>query len=175
MIYAVSLRAFSRREKVRASPSSSHPPPERWLARYSREMPVVGQGDRSNDDPQHGAEYEEKGEQRPPWRQRCKDHQAACGTPVHEHRYEQALSTIVDPHHKHPIGREPSENIRSHNGRQEHSGEIGACPPVVQRKVGHSPQHTHDEPRSKDTVTHTPKQCGCGEPCSAKLLEDASH
>ena len=50
---------------------SSHSPPERCLL---REVPVVGHGDYCDDDPQQGAECEEKGEQGPPWRQRREDH-----------------------------------------------------------------------------------------------------
>ena len=41
-----------------ATPSSAHLPPKRSLL---REVPVVGQGDHSNDRPQHGGKYEVEG------------------------------------------------------------------------------------------------------------------
>ena len=45
--------------RVRTTPFSSHPPPgER---RLSREVPVIDQGDSSNDRPQHGGKYEVEG------------------------------------------------------------------------------------------------------------------
>lgn len=40
-------------------PLSSHPPPER----LSRELPAVGHGDRCNDDPKRGGQYEVPGQE----------------------------------------------------------------------------------------------------------------
>ena len=83
------LGMFSSR--VSATPFSSHSSPERWL---SREMPVVGQGDRSNDHPQSGGicvTTDQVGHYRRRWEE---DEREGPKTGVHEHRYEQALGML---------------------------------------------------------------------------------
>src|SRR5215213_9938755 len=95
-------RALSAR--ARATPFSSHPLPERWL---SREVPTVDHDDCSNNDPQRGGKYEVIGQEGHPCYHRREDNHAGCETHVHEHRHEQTLTgTLVDPHHKHPKGRQ---------------------------------------------------------------------
>ena len=89
--------------RVRATPFSSHPPPARWL---SREMPALGHSDRSNDHPQHRREHEVVSNEGHACRRRQEnDERAGRKARVHEHRYEKALGTVVDPHHMHPVGR----------------------------------------------------------------------
>ncbi len=120
------------------------------------ELPAVDHGDRYNDDPQRGGQYEVIGhEGNPPRRRREDKERAGCETRVHEHRHEQAPGTVVDPHHEHPVGWQYGyieEEWGQEEGQGERSGGIAASP-VGWKEVPHSPQKAHDEPGGKDTIT----------------------
>ena len=90
---------------------------------------------------------------------------------MHEHRDEQALSTVVDPHHEDPVGWQPGEKAREQEGQRECPGETVAFP--EQKEGPRSLQEAHDEAGSKDTVTLP--QPGDGEPRPAELFEEAYH
>src|SRR5215217_2232257 len=126
-------------------------------------MPVVGHGDRSNDDPQHGGPYEvPRHEGHPCYPHRRGDYPERYETRVHEDRHEQALSTLVDPHHKHPVGGQEGEEDRGHEEGEGDPGG-GAASPDVREEVPRSPQEPHEEPGSEDAVA--PQEPGYGEPC----------
>jgi hypothetical protein len=101
---AMSLYVCFLLARVRATPFLSHPPPKRM----SREMPALGHGYRSNDDPQRCGQYEVPDQARHQcYPQRLQDQHAGRENRVHEHRHEHALTgTLVDPHHEHPVGRQ---------------------------------------------------------------------
>src|SRR5215203_4432409 len=142
-------------------PYSSHPPPGRWLA---REVPALGQGDRSNDDPQHGGPYEvPRPEGHPCYPNRRGDYPVRDDTRVHEHRHQQApISTLVDPHHEHPVGGQEGEEDRGHEEGEGDPGG-GAASPDIREEVPRAPQEPHEEPGSEDAVA--PQEPGYGEPC----------
>ena len=82
--------------RARTTPFSSHSPPER----LSREVPALGHGDRCNEDPQHGCEHKVVSNEGHASRRRQEnDERAGRKARVHEHRYEKALGTVVDPYH----------------------------------------------------------------------------
>ena len=135
-------------------PFSSHPPPRRLPG----EMPTLGQGDRSNDHPQRGGQDEDIGQEGYSCRYRCEDEdRAGCKARVHERRHEQTpTSTVVDPHHKHPIGRQLRYSTEEVQGQEEGQGKfcgVRAAYPRDLKQVPHSPQEANDESRAKDTVT----------------------
>src|SRR5215217_5316307 len=125
-------------------------------------MPAIGHGDRSDHNPQHGGPYEVIGHESHPCRQRHEDSVASYETHVHEHLHEQTLSTVVNPHHKHPVGWQPSEEEYRQDVRQREGSGGDAASPEERREVPRSPQHAHDKPCSKDTVTQP--HPGYGEP-----------
>src|SRR5829696_8120185 len=114
-------------------------------------MSAVDNGDRSNDDPQHGGPYEVPRHERHPYHpHRSGDYPERYETRVHEDRHEQALSTLVDPHHEHPVGGQEGEEDRGHEEGEGDPGG-GAASQMFERKC-HAP---HRSP-TKSPVARTP-------------------
>ena len=88
----------------------------------------LGHEDHCNDYPQCGGPHEVPGhEGHPYYRQGRRDQPERYETRVHEHSYEEAPGTIVNPHHKHPVGREEGEENRGQEeGQRQPSGGSGA-------------------------------------------------
>src|SRR5215469_8105589 len=121
-----------------------------------RELSAVGHGDHCHDDPQRDDQYEVIDHVGHPCRLRHEDEEhAGCETRVHERHHEQALGTVVDPHHEHPVDRQ-DRDIEEERGQQEVQGELPgglAGYPDHHTEVVRSPQEAHDEPGRKNTIT----------------------
>src|SRR5215208_5195468 len=114
-------------------------------------MPVVGYGDRSNDGPQRGGPYEVPRHERHPYHpHRSGDYPERYETRVHENRHEQALSTLVDPHHQHPVGGRTEKRIAGVKRARGTPAEV-PLPQMFERKC-HAP---HRSP-TKSPVARTP-------------------
>ena len=113
--------------------------------RLSRELPAVGHGERGNDEPQRGGQYEVIGHERHPCTsRRWRNQRAGRETRVHEHRDEQAPSTVVDPHHQHPVRRQYTDREQE---RVQEEGPSGALPegvplPQTFTRKCHAPHRT---------------------------------
>src|SRR6185503_2648704 len=87
---------------------------------------------------------------------------------MHENRDKQAPRAVVRPHHQHPVGRQPGEELNEQEGQRKSS-----CQAVASRErwsVPRAPHRAHEQPSSQNTVTQS--QARDGEPCPTEFLAE---
>lgn len=87
---------------------------------------------------------------------------------MHQHRHEQALRTVIDPDHEHPVRRQPCEQLKEQDRQPERSGV--SARPENDAEVVSPPQEPDAESRTEDAVPLP--QHGHGKPRPAQLLQE---